>query len=332
MFVVLHNLLHLLLPTVENEFTFSQSRTLLFWRELIDFRFDFWKDVFSFLGWYGVSTFMFLTGYGLTIKYGSLNTDSQQSFKLFITKHFKKLFLLMFLPYIPFAILQLYKGNYIEIITQLTLVSNIFHPNSINPGVFWYFGLIFQFYILYALLMQIEGKAYRKTILLLFNIVSIFCLVLFSHDEPFVNWMRHNCIGWVLPFSIGVWFAEGFVASKYFDQSWENFIWIIIGSILLVLANLNYCTWLISPILSILIAIGFAKLMKWCLFFEKCFIWIGGLSAYMFAVHPLVRLACLKLFPNDMISSLYILGYLSVTVVVAMIYKKIHSVIFNRFI
>lgn len=68
-FIMLHNLLHLVIPTLENEFVFQIERTRFFMNEVFSGGVDVVQDIFSFLGWYGVAVFLFLSGYGLTLKY-----------------------------------------------------------------------------------------------------------------------------------------------------------------------------------------------------------------------------------------------------------------------
>lgn len=69
LFIVLHNLLHWISKTKENEFSYSVEKTKLFFENLFTNADTLWMDVFSFLGWYGVPAFLFLSGYGLVKKY-----------------------------------------------------------------------------------------------------------------------------------------------------------------------------------------------------------------------------------------------------------------------
>jgi peptidoglycan/LPS O-acetylase OafA/YrhL len=161
-FIVLHNLLHLILPTTENEFTFHLARSITFAKCALEFNPTLWKDIFSFLGWYGVAIFLFLSGYGLTLKYGF---TTQQPFKAgtFVWKHLKRVFLLMILPYTWFAIRHLLRSQSLPVLMQITLTSNIFRPNGISPGVFWFFGLIAQFYIFFALIRKYSSTRSAST-------------------------------------------------------------------------------------------------------------------------------------------------------------------------
>ena len=66
--IMFHNFLHLTLPTIENEFSFSELRTDTFVSSLSAQPAWALADVMSFLGWYGVAVFIFLSGYGLVRK------------------------------------------------------------------------------------------------------------------------------------------------------------------------------------------------------------------------------------------------------------------------
>ena len=328
--IVLHNLLHLLLPTVENEFTFSREATELFFNELLSFKLDFWKDAFSFLGWYGVIVFLFLTGYGLSVKYGFSDSSSNIRSGEFILMHFKKLFLLMILPYLPFAIKAILSGSYIQALSQLSLLSNIINPSAINPGVFWYFGLVFQLYVLYALLAAVKRSNSRKLLLLILNVVSIIILLAICDKPNVLSWVRHNSIGWILPFSLGICFSRNDTFAKLYDKPWKNLLWVFLGTALIVISNFNYLLWIISPVFFIMAMIALTKLLSSLGVLHDTFVWLGGLSAYLFAVHPLIRLLCIKFCPTDMLSTWCILAYLLISVLTALIYKKIHAVVFKR--
>ena len=58
--IMLHNFLHLMLPTVENEFSYCDLRTDTFLNSLTSQPEWAWADILSFLGWYGVTIFIFL--------------------------------------------------------------------------------------------------------------------------------------------------------------------------------------------------------------------------------------------------------------------------------
>lgn len=63
--ITLHNYLHILGFSKENEMAFSMENTNHFFTVLSDG--DFLAEIFSFLGWMGVPVFVFLTGFGVAM-------------------------------------------------------------------------------------------------------------------------------------------------------------------------------------------------------------------------------------------------------------------------
>lgn len=322
--IILHNLLHMLLPTVENEFTFNIERSNTFAKYALEFNSSFWKDIFSFLGWYGVVVFIFLSGYGLTLKYGF---TTEQPFKAdtFVWKHIKRVFLLMILPYTLFAIIQIRQASYLQLFLQLTLLSNIFNPEGIFPGVFWFFGLIAQLYILFALIRNSNKVHHRGTILLSINALSLILTFCIPGDSASTNYIRHNFIGWILPFSMGIWFAQHNSLQRLFDSYRKNAMWCIVCGAFVVISNFNYYLWCISPIFAIMAFIGLTKVLTGCYWIDRGFIWLGALSSFLFAVHPTIRSLCLIYFSEEMTQPLYILGYVLISIATALVYRVIHK-------
>ena len=50
LFIMLHNLLHWKVNTIENEYTFVLDRSQLFMEQLKEFNGSLWQDICSFLG------------------------------------------------------------------------------------------------------------------------------------------------------------------------------------------------------------------------------------------------------------------------------------------
>ena len=238
----------------------------------------------------------------------------------------------MFLPYVPFALLSIYHMDFKHVLLQASLLINVVDPNGINPGVYWFFGLIMQFYVLFALLRTLKSTKSFWVLLALLNIISLVWLFLLQGNALQLNWVRHNCIGWLLPFSMGIWFAYSVKWKYLFDAHWKNFLWLIVGGILVALSNLNYYVWIFSSVMAIFAAIGLVKLVSSIEVLEKVCIWIGELSAFIFAVHPVVRFLCQKLCFSEMLRLPYLLGYVLVTVWFAVIYKCVHKRLISRWL
>ena len=332
--IMFHNFLHLTLPTVENEFSFSELRTDTFVRSLSAQPAWALADIMSFLGWYGVAVFIFLSGYGLVRKY---ECGNQRDLPLwgFTKDRWLKLVKLMVVPMVVFAIIwSCFKGQIfpVEKLTQqLALIGNVAFPTSIQPGVYWFFGLIFQLYIIYRLYIYRRSRHFilnLNTIVLAIHIAMwLFC------DEATIAAMRHNCIGWILPFSVGAMFARHDF-SALFARRWVLWLSVILSGVVLTLSNYNPALWYFSPIVAIIASISLAKL--WC-----GGVWLGALSSFLFAMHPIVRYIALQ----DSVKSLFgisgdapysvkiiplLASYIALSILAAMLYKRLHSRLFDH--
>ena len=332
--IMLHNFLHLMLPTVENEFSYCNLRTDTFLNSLASQPEWAWADILSFLGWYGVAVFIFLSGYGLVRKYES---GDEQKLPLwgFVKERWLKLVKLMLIPMLLFAVVwSCFKGSIFPIeklLQQLALVSNVAFPNRIQPGVYWFFGLIFQLYILYRICIYHRSRSFILNLntiaLAIFTAIWLFC------DDATMAAMRHNCIGWILPFSIGAMFARHDF-SALFTRKWAMWLLIILSGALLTLLNYNPALWYFSPIIAIIAAISLAKLWQGG-------VWLGSLSSFLFVMHPIVRYIALQ----DEVKSLFGISsdapysieiipllalYVTLSLVAAILYKRLHSRLFDH--
>lgn len=327
--IMLHNFLHLTLPTTENEFSFSTLRTQTFVDSLTAHPTWALADVMSFLGWYGVAVFIFLSGYGLVRKYECGNSGELPVWA-FIKEHWLKVFKLMVVPMLIFMVVWSYFNGKIfpieKLMQQLALIGNIAFPTSVQPGVYWFFGLIFQLYIIYRLFIYRRSKRF----ILYLNIIALAIFVilwLFCSEETMAA-VRHNSIGWILPFSIGALVARHDL-SALFARRWAMWLIVILSGAVLTLMNYNALLWYFSPIVAIVAAIALAKLWRGG-------VWLGALSSTIFAIHPIVRYIALRdevktLFEVDSTTpySLNIIPllaiYIAVTLLLSMLYKHLQS-------
>ena len=326
--IMLHNFLHLTLPTVENEFSFSHSRVEVFINSISQSPTWALADAMSFLGWYGVAVFIFLSGYGLVRKYEKENTELP--IWPFIKNRWLKLVKLMLIPMLIFAIVwSLIKGKVFPIellLQQLALIGNIAFPQSITPGVYWFFGLIFQLYIVYRLFI------YRRSNYLILS-ANVIALVVYIVMDMFCNdatiaATRHNCIGWILPFSLGAVFAR-YDFSTLFARKWILLLVVITSGAALTLMNYNATLLYFSPIVAIIASISLAKLWRGG-------VWLGALSSFLFTMHPIVRYIVLTDgiksifgFNGNMPYSLNIFPlltiYVALSIATAMLYKYLYT-------
>ena len=83
-------------------------------------------------------------------KYEKNKTHKDIGFFQFTKKHFKKLFLLMIIPYVIYLLLHWNFINLKAVFAQSLMISNLY-SSLVHPGIYWYFGLMLQLYIAYYL-------------------------------------------------------------------------------------------------------------------------------------------------------------------------------------
>ncbi|MCM1318985.1 MAG: acyltransferase [Muribaculaceae bacterium] len=314
----MHNLCHLIGGiTRENEFAFNYSNVnkILGIDEL---SIKSLYDILSFFGWYGVPVFMFLSGYGLVKKYEQ-NTLSASTFSIpkFLMANYKKLFLLMLPGTILYLLYRLwltwhFATNPLDLIglsvaTQ-TLLSNLTYPSpQPEPGVYWYFGLTLQLYVVYALL-------FRKRADIILLIAAILCIVpqyLVAHTE----WLRHNCISWIPVFAVGIWYSRHHTSNK-----WVYGVLLMVAIISFIPSTFNAYSWQWSVIAAVGVILALATLSNKIPVWRNIWIWIGKMSPYIFAAHPLLRAVFLQ-YSNRFTLTTMLISYAVLIPVVAIIYK-----------
>lgn len=330
-FIVIHNLFHLFLPVKENEFFFDKLNFDLFLGNLVTQPEWCWADIFSFLGWYGVAIFIFLSGYGLSQKY-DIKETGYVPMKSYILSHWLKLIKLMIVPMILYAVLisiaQRQLFNPIKLLIQLCLLGNVVFPAEIDPGIFWFWCLIFQLYIVYRLLL------FRRSLLpiVFINVLSLSLIISFHimGNMKMVSNLMHNFVGWTLPFTCGI------LSSRYnrkfiYNTKWIYLLIFVISSLLICVMNSFFITWILSPVIAIISSVTLIRLIPQNKIL-LLLVWVGNLSAYIFAIHPIVR----KIMIYTPIKSFFIgttnpynfglfpygILYLLITLLCAMVYKE----------
>ena len=247
-------------------------------------------NIISFYCPYGVMLFIFLSGYGLTLKY-ELGNGKGVSCKDFIFSHYNKmftmhlkglaLFLTFYLIFNPTETL-----NAVSVFLQALLVVNLSPYHIVYPGVYWFFGMIMEMYVIYRLVL------YRRsdTVAWVLVVVSLVVMALFNPVSARLLYLRINCFLAILPFCMGV------LAARHLDSRWMSLHkvlpclgWFVLSFILLTLVKFNFYSWLIMPIFVVATAVTIVKLMSRSNLLSVIFGWLGGLSGVLFVVHPSVR-------------------------------------------
>lgn len=328
--IVFHNFLHFYRFgfAQENEFSFTSENAAGFFSHLGEGH--IFANCLSFLGWLGVPVFIFLTGYGFAINGFPENRKGWQ--KDFIKRGFLKLLALLVPALLFFFALdfvhhdiwpQLLKRS-----TYLTLLANFVYPYVFcNPGVYWYFGLTFQFYLLWALI----GKHLNNKRLLAYSLLFLLgfgCLCIIQ--APNLLSIYRNCFtGWFFIFAIGVYLAQNRrIAETVLDKSpiWMAAVFSILGILLIILMNRWLISWLFVPIVSLFWFLSLEKILLHTHVVSGIFRWIGKLSACIFVCHPIARTITVGLYShfNDSLI-LATFFYLTLTAVISVVYYRYYK-------
>ena len=333
-FIVLHNFLHIELFgfSVENEMSFSVDNADAFFNSLKNST-HFFADFFSHLGWIGVPVFVFLTGYGISLRKPPISFKESTSF---IKRNYIKLLVLMLPAVLFFAGLDVIKGDIwptlLKRASYLTLLANFVYPYvSCSPGVYWYFGLTFQLYLLWALF----GQHFNARNLSLWSIVLIaglYALCTFGTPNA-LSIYRHCFTGWLPVFAIGVWSGKnkGNRFSISIKTTWMQIVLLVALLCMILLMSRWMITWLFIPIVSLAWFIIIGLLIMRSQLLSKLFNWIGKLSACIFVCHPIARTIVINtIYPRLSILLINVLLYIAITIVMALLYDKLYKWLLSK--
>lgn len=335
--IFLHNLLHLLDYAKENEFAFTPIRAEHMLSSFISLSSSIVGDFFSYFGWYGVPVFMFFSGYGLVMKHEQANREKgfgkqHKSLRVvpYLWRNFLKLFVLMAPCYLIY-VLGTGQPIFSKLaIGQLTMTANLFCPRMIAPGVYWYFGLTLQFYVLYLVFFRFRSKRFLMIAALLMLVLGV--VFEFFVDKTSNVDLRHNSPVWLPVFLAGVWYAreETIPGLAFVKKHWGKALLLLI--VLWVWSSVNAYLWTASPLLVLPI---FGIICIYCCeipaasgrrvhaisgLFSRCITYLGSISASLFVCHPIIRELALKVYHLGYNQMMVILVYVIVCISVAAIY------------
>ena len=273
--IMIHNFVDILLDIGSNEMAYSPEATEAFLGNL--FTADSLWYIISYAGWIGVPLFFFMSGYGLSRKYDVRDTLAVGPY---IKRHMVKLWKLLVPVFLVYTLI--YRTNIQSVLAQLTFTINFLSYGKngfyIDPGVYWFFGAILQFYALFALFRKLNT---RWLWLLCAGFVLLHYYTLYNVDGDAMKWVRHNFTGWGAPFLLGMIAAREHVAiSKRMN------VGACVASFFLLCASL-----VIKPLApftelsTIVLIVTISSLVspKWLRF-------IGVISPSIFVLHPLIRM------------------------------------------
>lgn len=289
--IILHNYCHFFAFSVkENEYTYRSYYNHYLWDHVVNMNKNVIFDLFSFFGHYGVPIFLFISGYGLVRKYegGSHTVKSLP----FIGYHYLKLLRLMIVGLIAYILVSSFLGGEIKFdigkfIAQVAMVINLSPtPDAdIKPGPYWYFGLMLQLYIVYRLFIYHRHWSAVILLMVVCWLAQIFC----PPTSSILNYLRYNFVGSMLPFGIGIMYA------RYGGQMKKKACIAIalISTVVICLSGASYQLWFFIPAFIVTASLSMVKLMPAPAL--KALAWIGGISAAIFVIHPIMRPLAMQL-------------------------------------
>jgi hypothetical protein len=278
-----HNFTHWLPGAApENEFSFSLEHYEYFWRSVLGT--DFLIQLFSFFGHLGVPVFVFLTGYGLAQKYDG---KEHLEWKPFLYNHWKKLFIPLVVGTFAYLLVMFVMEGHLvcsvsRIIAQCTMLLNFISPMHLLPMPYWYLGMTMQLYIIYVLLVH---KCTIKSLLLL-AIASLIFMACFVNYPQVVVLSKFNCIGWFAPLCMGIAYSR-YQSIIHVERGFRLIGTLGITLFLILICGFNYFTWLLIPLLIVILSVGMVKYVP--ILFQKKMDSIGKNSLYFLIVHPITR-------------------------------------------
>ena len=298
--IVLHNYCHFISKIVqENEYQFFVSHNEQLWQVVTNPDALLPVHLLSFFGHYGVPVFLFLSGYGLVRKYET-SDDSCPPVR-FVRYSYLKLLRMLIVGFSLFICVDMvtpgrFQFHWDNVIAQLLMYINVLPEpeKTIWPGIYWFFGLMMELYIVYRLLFYRRSSWIAVALIVVCWLLQAFC----DPEGETLNRLRYNCIGGLLPFGLGIIAARVRTlrtgSTTPTDSAYAPYgpiLWLLVFilSVALVFAmSFNFYTWLLwIPVFIILGTIALVKAMpKWML---SIVTWFGNISAAMFVAHPIAR-------------------------------------------
>lgn len=293
-FIVLHNYYRWVEPiTGENEFYFNLNYIITSITILSGNLFQFVNVFFNFLGHFGVQVFIFISAYGLTKVYLS---ESSFSYKEYIYKRFRKIYPVLLLSTFAMIVFNMAahgnlpsKGKLIDIGIQLSLLSTFIPEKAlVVVGPWWFFSFIFQFYLIFPLLLHFFDK--NKNIAFIVLSLIGYGLVVFVNPlflKHKINLMQ-TVFGHLPELGLGIWLAS----QKHIKLN--KWLYILV-CVVFILGNIYKPFWYLSHLSVIIILLPVLHWLSRVIarhdLINRMLLFVGTVSVYIFATHGFLRWA-----------------------------------------
>lgn len=314
--IMVHNFVDHLMGINCNEMVYSQEYTDVFLSRAKGI--DFIWSIFSYVGWIGVPVFLFLSGYGLALKYNTKKLAVGSYVKSHIVKLLKLLAPIYLLYFVVYRFVFGQEHNIKSAVAQLTFVINFlsFDGNDfiLEPGVYWFFGAILQFYFLYIAIRGLQTK-WLWVLVGLFIACNYF--VLYNCTNDVMMWTRHNFWGW------GAMFVLGMISARN-NKELPRCQALLLGLGSLIALSLCLVFKPLIPLVEICSILLFVSVVNVCSFRQIAF--VGMISSSIFVLHPFVRMIFYNTFtpPRQYIFPLTLI-YFVLVIILSWLHHKLMS-------
>ena len=288
-------------------------------------------NILSHFGHYGVAIFLFVSGYGLVKKYesGAAVKRGLREDAFFLYSHAVKLWKLMVPALLLFVVIEMMQGTWNRpmprLFPLLGYYSNLQPHRDLILGPWWWFGLMMQFYILWRLLIYRRGRAVLYTTM---GVCMAAVMVIawlergsLESTETLTCYLHYNFPSSMLAFGLGV--ADARYGLRWLHRWWSP----LVGLAVVLLGSFNAGIWTISSAGALMVALAFVAREDEDIRFGRVLyvnmrmvlVFLGSISAWLFALHPVVREYTIGLAKNGSDGLLYlsILIYLAASIMLA---------------
>ncbi|MFV0469206.1 MAG: acyltransferase family protein [Dysgonomonas sp.] len=323
--IVLHNFLHVISGVKENDISYDLNEFLRFLSVVADNPLTIFNSVLSYFGHFGVELFVFSSGFGLTKKYMA---NDKISYKDYIVPRLTKIYSLMLFGLVVIFSILFYKYTFEQMLKIsvwfLSMLKNLSYTRIYSDfGVWWFFSLIVQLYLLFPFLYKYIDKKKEQGFYILLIAVYALIYVLFPITERFNIPMFGNFLGHLPEFLLGIAIAR-------LDSLKINIKYVMLALVVFVSANLTGYMFpfgfLSAAILLLFIFYPIYNNSKGRI--AKAFLFLGNISMFMFLFNGSLREFTIPFFRGQ--SPLFItLGSFGHLVFV-IVFSYLASIVFNK--
>ena len=219
--IMLHNYCHLIGKIVkENEFRYAASNNDRLWEAVTHPDALLPVHLLSYFGHYGVPVFLFLSGFGLVMKYeaggpGLSGSSGKYGICRFVRYHYLKLLSMLIVGFSLYLCVEVlmsgkFQFHWDNVLAQLLMYINMLpEPGKIiRPGIYWFFGLMMELYIIYRLLLCRRSSWFVVALITVCWLLQVSCCDPDGEAMKRLRYMRYNFIGAMLPFGLGILVAR----------------------------------------------------------------------------------------------------------------------------